>query len=136
MREIKYLVIHCTATSQLAKVESIINYWKNNLGWSSPGYHALIEPSGKINRLQKDEFPTNGVAGYNKVSLHVSYIGGVNEKGRGLDNRTEAQKEAILGILKEWRAKYPNAIIQGHKDFPGVKKECPSFNAKEEYANI
>lgn len=135
MRNIKYLVVHCTATPQLAKVESIINYWKNNLGWKSPGYHALIEPNGNINRLQKDELPTNGVAGYNSVSLHVSYIGGVDEKGKGLDNRTEAQKESILSVLKEWRQKYPKAVIQGHKDFPGVKKECPSFNAKDEYKN-
>jgi N-acetylmuramoyl-L-alanine amidase len=31
---------------------------------------------------------------------------------------------------------FPNAIIQGHKDFPNVAKACPSFDAKAEYKNI
>lgn len=136
MREIKYLVVHCTATSQGAKVSSIINYWKNNLGWKSPGYHILIEPNGTKNRLQNDNLSTNGVKNYNYCSLHVSYIGGVGEHGKPSDNRTNEQKIALLEVLKEWKAKYPEAIIQGHRDFNGVVKACPSFDAKTEYASL
>ena len=29
------------------------------------------------------------------------------------------------------RNKYPNAIIQGHRDFDGVRKSCPRFDVKE-----
>jgi N-acetylmuramoyl-L-alanine amidase len=25
---------------------------------------------------------------------------------------------------------YPNAVVQGHRDFPKVTKACPSFDAK------
>lgn len=32
-RDIKYIVIHCTATRQDSKVSSIVNYWKNSLDW-------------------------------------------------------------------------------------------------------
>jgi len=136
MREIKYIVVHCTATPQTAKVANIVNYWKNNLGWKSPGYHILIDAEGILNRLQNDNLPTNGVAGYNSNSLHVSYIGGVDAKGNPSDNRTDAQKQSLLKVLKEWKQKYPKATIQGHKDFPNVKKACPSFDAKKEYSSL
>lgn len=131
MRNIKYIVVHCTATPQTAKVSSIQNYWKTQLGWKSPGYHKIIEPDGLVRTLAQDETICNGVAGFNSVALHVSYIGGVDAKGRGLDNRTEAQKLALLQVVADWKKKYPNAIVQGHRDFPNVHKECPSFNAKE-----
>jgi hypothetical protein len=39
-------------------------------------------------------------------------------------------------VLHEWKRKYPDAVIQGHKDFPNVNKACPSFDAKKEYAHI
>jgi hypothetical protein len=26
---------------------------------------------------------------------------------------------------------YPQAEVLGHRDIPGVKKDCPSFNVKE-----
>lgn len=133
MREIKYLVVHCTATSQSTKVSSIINYWKNTLGWKNVGYHILIDANGIISRLQSDNLMTNGVSGFNKQSLHVSYIGGIDANGGAIDNRTPQQKEGLLKVLKEWKQKYPNAIIQGHKDFPNVIKACPSFDAKNEY---
>ena len=31
---------------------------------------------------------------------------------------------------------YPEAEILGHRDFPGVAKACPCFDAKKEYKNI
>ena len=135
MRNIKYIVVHCTATPQTTTIQSIQNYWRNNLKWKSPGYHQIIEANGKINRLASDETVCNGVAGLNSVSLHVSYIGGVNGP-KAIDNRTEAQKSALVQVLTQWKRLYPDAIIQGHRDFKGVAKSCPSFDAKTEYKNI
>lgn len=86
--------------------------------------------------MATDEQVCNGVAGFNSVSLHVSYIGGIDSRGNPLDNRTQGQKDAISQVLHAWRAKYPNAQIQGHRDFPRVNKACPSFDAKSEYAHI
>lgn len=130
MRAIKYIVIHCTATPQTAKVSSIQNYWKTQLGWKSPGYHKVIVPNGTIIVLAPDTAICNGVAGHNSDSLHVSYIGGVDANNKPLDNRTEDQKLALLQVVSEWKKKYPNAIVQGHRDFPGVAKACPSFDAR------
>jgi N-acetylmuramoyl-L-alanine amidase len=135
MRSIKYIVVHCTATPQTTTIASIQNYWKNNLKWKSSGYHIIITPDGKINRLAPDEAVCNGVAGYNSVSLHVSYIGGVNGS-KAVDNRTDAQKAALVEVITKWKELYPNSIIQGHRDFPKVSKACPSFNAKTEYKDI
>ena len=52
------------------------------------------------------------------------------------DTRTVAQKEALKKLLKELKALYPQAEILGHRDFPGVAKACPCFNAKDEYKNL
>ena len=139
MRNIKYLVVHCTATPQATTVESIQRYWRERLGWKANGYHKIVKANGEVITLAQDDAVCNGVAGYNSASLHISYIGGVDSRGNPLDNRTQGQKDAISQVLYAWREKYHNAIIQGHRDFlkRGVNwKECPSFDAKTEYAHI
>lgn len=136
MRTIKYIAVHCTATQPSATVASIQKYWREVMGWKSPGYHYLIEPNGEIHNLLSEDKISNGVAGYNAISIHVSYIGGVDRKNKPQDTRTDAQKAAMLHIITELKQKYPAAIIQGHRDFPGVKKACPSFDAKKEYQCI
>lgn len=130
-REIKYIVLHCTATNQNAKVSSIVNYWKNEKGWKSPGYHFLIDKHGEIHELHPIEKPSNGVAGYNQNSIHISYIGGIGKDGKGLDNRTPEQILSQIKLVTEMKSKFPKAEILGHRDFPNVKKECPSFDVKE-----
>lgn len=135
MRNIKYIVIHCTASQPNATKESILNYWKNVLKWKSVGYHRLIDASGIIHELAKYEQVTNGVKGYNSESIHFSYIGGIDAQGKPKDTRTPKQKESLLYLIKEARKLYPNAIIQGHRDF-GAKKACPSFDAKSEYKGL
>ena len=135
MREIKYIVIHCTATQPNTKKEAILNYWKNTLKWKTVGYHRLIDANGVIHELAKYEQITNGVKGYNSESIHFSYIGGIDESGRPKDTRTIKQKESLLYLVKQAKKQFPNAIVQGHRDF-GANKACPSFDAKSEYKAI
>lgn len=135
MRTITHIVVHCTATPQTTTVASIQRYWREKLKWKSPGYHFLIEANGTVHNLHPITLPSNGVAGHNANSIHLSYIGGVNGQ-RAVDNRTEAQKTALLRILTDLKQQFPNAIIQGHRDFPRVAKACPSFDAKKEYAAL
>jgi len=126
MRDIKYIVLHCTGGSQDSKVSSILNYWEFHKKWKSVGYHYLIDKFGVAHQLAEEKEVTNGVRGYNSVSIHISYIGGKDE-----DDRTEEQKEAQRVLVKMLRNKYPKAIIQGHRDFDGVSKSCPRFDVKE-----
>jgi N-acetylmuramoyl-L-alanine amidase len=143
MRTIKFLVVHCTATPVTATIDSIRRYWKNVLKWKNPGYHYIIERDGNIIQINEEENISNGVAGHNRYSIHISYIGGVDEKGKPLDNRTQEQKEALYRKLIELATKYPDAEILGHRDFSPDKngngvieyfewiKGCPSFDVKE-----
>lgn len=151
MRFIKYIIIHCTATSQKATLESIKDYWHKTLGWNIGGYHYLIFPNGKIEKLYPLSMVTNGVKGFNSNSVHISYVGGVDNNLKAVDNRTPSQKESILKILgevyKELREYQDvnNILIRGHRDFSPDKngngiidpweriKECPCFEALDEY---
>ena len=128
--------MHCTATSQKTSISAIQSYWKNNLGWKMPGYHFIIKPDGEVVPLLPIEQVSNGVAGFNSVTINISYIGGVDANNKPVDNRTPAQKVTILKLLSDLKKKFPTAIIQGHRDFPNVKKACPSFDAKKEYKNV
>lgn len=128
MRAINYIVLHCTATPQNTSIQSILNYWRNVLGWKNPGYHFIIKPTGEIVNLLPIEQVSNGVAGFNANSIHISYIGGVDTQNKAIDNRTKQQVEAQLKLINMFRQQYPNALIKGHRDFPNVKKQCPSFD--------
>jgi N-acetylmuramoyl-L-alanine amidase len=136
MRKIDYIVIHCTATQPNTKKEAILSYWKNTLKWKTVGYHRLIDANGVIHELAMFEQITNGVKNFNSESIHFSYIGGIDESGRPKDTRTLKQKESLLYLVKQAKKQFPNAIVQGHKDFKGVAKACPSFDAKNEYKAI
>lgn len=136
MRPIKYLAVHCTATSQKTSISAIQSYWKNQLGWKMPGYHFIVMPDGEIVSLLPIEQVSNGVAGFNSVLINIAYLGGVDAKNFPQDTRTPQQKASLLKLLKELKQKFPTATIQGHRDFPKVKKACPSFDAKNEYKNV
>jgi N-acetylmuramoyl-L-alanine amidase len=132
MRTINYIVVHCTATQPTATVESIKKYWKEQRGWGdTPGYHYLILRDGEIVQLLDESKMSYGAYGHNKECVHVSYIGGIDKDGNPFDNRTSLQKHSMFDKLVELAEKYPKAIIQGHRDFPGVAKACPSFDVKE-----
>lgn len=136
MRTIKYIAIHCTATKPNQSIDSIKNYWKNVLKWSYPGYNYIIKQGGNRVQLLSDNLVSNGVQGFNHETINVAYIGGITCDHDIEDTRTEQQKISLIILLKELRIKYPEAKIQGHRDFPGVHKLCPLFNAIPEYKDI
>ncbi len=135
MREIRFICLHCTATPQTTSVTSILNFWKNVLHWINPGYHYLINPDGSVRNLQLIEKPSNGVAGHNANSIHISYIGGVDKNNKPLDNRTDAQVQAQIDLIKYLKKKFPDAKILGHRDFlkkgSSNWKDCPSFDVNK-----
>ena len=49
LKEVKYLVVHCTATrlSQRVSVEDI-DRWHKAQGWSGIGYHWYVDRDGHI----------------------------------------------------------------------------------------
>lgn len=130
MRTINCIVVHCTATKTTAKVESIQRYWATYKGWRNPGYHLLVDYQGNVHRLALDTQIVNGVFGHNGKSLHIAYIGGEYE-----DDRSDAQKQAIINEIKKWKAEYPEAKVLGHYELDS-KKACPRFDAGSEYLSL
>ena len=143
-RRIDYIVVHCTATpeGQDKTVEQIRAEHKRQ-GWSDIGYHYVVTLDGKVHLGRDVDIAGSHVSGHNANSIGVVYVGGleynpckVYSQLKAKDTRTDAQKASLLSLLMDLRRLYPKAIIQGHRDFPGVKKDCPSFNAKQAYRNI
>jgi N-acetylmuramoyl-L-alanine amidase len=136
MRKITHAVLHCTATPQSTTIKSIQRHWREVNKWKSPGYHWIILPDGTAVQLLTIDKVSNGVAGHNANSVHISYIGGVDKKGKAIDNRTPAQKATQIRLLRELKEQFPDIIVCGHRDFPGVTKECPSFDAPKWWAEV
>jgi N-acetylmuramoyl-L-alanine amidase len=136
-REIKYIVVHCTATRPAYDFHvKDVDAWHKNLGWKGIGYNYLIPLSGKLEfGRDVDDIPSH-VLGFNENSIGLVYVGGIDDNMKPADTRNQEQKSSILSLLKELRKLYPKAIIRGHRDFPKVKKACPSFDAIKEYKGI
>ena len=137
-RTIKYLVVHCSATPE-GRVHTAkdIDLWHKQRGFTEIGYNYVILLDGTIELgCDVDKIPAH-VEGHNKESIGICYIGGIDKNTlQPKDTRTAAQKEALKKLLTELKALYPEAEILGHRDFPGVAKACPCFNAKDEYKSI
>jgi len=152
----KNIVIHCSAG--FGNKQSILNFWKS-LGWKSVGYHRLIDLNGVVHELADFDEITNGVRGFNDSTIHICYIGGVEKVGnvfKGKDTRTDAQKRAIdycIQSATKWLINNGKDVtkdlgVVGHRDYSkdgnnnGVIesweriKECPSFDAIEEYSGL
>ena len=131
-RNIKYIVVHCTATPTTTTLESIKRYWKEQRGWGdTPGYHYFIKRDGTIVQLLDEKKNSYGVYKHNSECISIAYVGGIDKDGRPMDNRSDAQKHAMFDIIVRLTEKYPKAEVLGHRDFPGVKKACPCFEVKE-----
>ena len=140
-RTITEIIVHCTATPE-GKDYTVddIRQWHTakppqGRGWSDIGYHYVIDRKGHI--LPGRDVDTIGAhcEGHNAHSIGVVYIGGVSAlNGKPKDTRTLAQKAGLIRCLTELKSIYPQAKIYGHCDFS--RKECPCFNAKQEYVSI
>lgn len=158
-KKIKFIAIHCSAG--FGDLASIQAFWKSK-GWKSPGYHRLIDVTGKVNELLPFHKVSNGVLNFNEDTINICYTGGVENKGtaeapiwKAKDTRTVEQKCALNHCIQEalqWLRDNGNdcakVVIKGHRDFSPDKngngviesweriKECPSFDAIPEYSHL
>ena len=142
-KPMKYLVIHCTATKAGREVSSDeIRRWhtdpvcKGGRGWKQVGYTDMIHQDGRVERLVRNNEDanvdpweiTNGASGYNAISRHIVYVGGVdaNDVNKAKDTRTPAQKEALKRYVRDFHMRFPQVKIIGHNQL--ASKACPSFD--------
>lgn len=139
MRKIKRIFVHCTASPQSWGVAELKREFKAK-GWKNPGYHYAITSDGALHQLLAIETPSNGVKGYNCTSINIAYVGGVDSKGKPIDNRTQEQKATLRNVLIQLKRKFPDAQIMGHRDVWGKdpakwQKACPCFDVSKDYGN-
>ena len=144
MGQLKYLVIHCTATPEGREVTSDeIHHWHTDpvsaggRGWKQVGYTDMIHLDGRLERLvdnNEDENVdpwemTNGAAGYNGVSRHLVYVGGTASDGTTpKDTRTPAHRAAMATYVESFHERFPKVKIVGHNEL--AAKACPSFDVQ------
>lgn len=144
-KKLKYLVIHCTATPVGREVSAAdIRQWHTSAppagrGWKQVGYTDLFHLDGTVERLTSNNEDcnvdnweiTNGVAGYNRVSRHIVYAGGVDADNLKLarDTRTPEQLEAMKRYVLDFHRKHPTVKIVGHNQLSA--KACPSFDVPQ-----
>lgn len=136
MRKINKIIVHCSATPE-GRNNTIedIDRWHKAKGWRGVGYHYVIHLDGSIHKGRDESVIGAHCSGQNTNSIGICYVGGLAKDGKTpKDTRTDAQKQSLIKLLKELKAKYPNATIHGHREF--AAKACPSFDAKNEYKDL
>lgn len=132
MRNIKHIIIHCSATPPDMDVKAKdIDEWHKKRGFDGIGYHYVIRRNGKIEKGRDIDQAGAHAKGFNFCSIGVCLIGGIDENGKSQDNYSRIQKEKLIMLVDFLVVTFPDADIIGHRDLPGVNKDCPSFNIKE-----
>lgn len=153
MNKIDAIVIHCSATRAGQDVRAAdIDKWHKERGFNEIGYHYVIDLDGSVEfgrALPKDGAHCNtaGLSGvsYNKHSIGICYIGGLDANGNPADTRTDAQKLAMHELVLRLMEKYPIVEVIGHRDASPDKngdgvisrnewiKQCPCFDVRAEF---
>lgn len=137
MRQINYIIIHCSATKAGHDFRAKdINEWHRERGFDRIGYHKVIDLDGKVENGRPIWQIGAHCKGHNRDSIGICYIGGLDKNGNPADTRTEDQKIALKATIEYFKSRFPNAKVVGHRDMPNAHKACPCFDAKEEYKNI
>lgn len=132
MRQITSIAIHCSATGPLQDIgRSEIRQWHLARGFNDVGYHHVIRRDGTLEKGRGEEVPGAHVEGHNSKSIGVCMVGGVDDRGNPDNNFTPEQWEALKSLCTKLAGRYPDAVFKGHRDYPGVKKACPSFDARQ-----
>lgn len=156
MNKIDSIIIHCSATragQDIGKAE--INQMHVQRGYQCIGYNYVIRLDGTIEQgrsltIDGAHCNSKGFSGvsYNKHSVGICYVGGLDANGKPADTRTPAQKEALRKLIADIVEVEPIKEILGHRDTSpdldgdGIVephewiKMCPCFDAAAEYKDL
>jgi N-acetylmuramoyl-L-alanine amidase len=131
-KDVRYIVIHYTATAVESDFSAAdIDAMHKRRGWRGIGYHFYIRKNGSIEKGRPLRERGAHVKGHNHHSVGICYEGGVHasDPHTGLDTRTDAQKAAMVRVIRDMLDRYPGAQVVGHRDMPGAATQCPGFDA-------
>ena len=142
MRSVTMIVIHCSDVPPgvRSSAEDIDNWHKqrvtrNGTHWKGIGYHFVVRREGTVETGRKLEEVGAHCDGHNKYSIGICYEGGQDYPGHHADTRTPEQVKAMRKLVEQMHAKFPKAVILGHRDLDSGKK-CPCFDAIPEYQDL
>jgi len=101
-------------------VESIDTIHKNN-GWSCIGYHFYVRLDGSIYRGRQEDAVGAHAYGHNATSIGICAEGNFETY-----TMNDAQKRAIVEVVKYIKSKYPITSIIRHRDV--CSTACPGRN--------
>jgi len=141
---VKWIVIHYSATPVESDFSiADIDAMHRRRGFKEIGYHKYIRKSGLVEKgrdLTKPGLFEQGAhsKGENDASIGICFEGGVqrSDPNKGLDTRTDSQKEAMIRVIRDMLDRYPNAKVVGHRDMPGAATQCPGFDAGAWWASV
>ena len=153
MKTIDAIVIHCSATRANQDVRAAdIDKWHKERGFACIGYNYVVDLDGTVETgrpLTRDGAHCNtaGLSGvsYNKHSIGICYVGGLDADGNAADTRTPEQKKALAELVYKLMDQYPIVEVIGHRDASPDKngngvieqnewiKQCPCFDVKSEF---
>lgn len=157
MNKIDAIIVHCSATragQDIGRKE--INQMHVARGFQCIGYNYVIRLDGTVEvgrSLTIDGAHCNGKGfsgvSYNKHSIGICYVGGLDAHGKAADTRTPEQKKALRELIAKLIKEYPDIKeVIGHRDTSpdldgdGIvepkewTKMCPCFDAKKEYKDL
>lgn len=128
---VRFIVVHCSATPPDMDIgaDEIRRWHIEDNGWSDIGYHYVIRRTGVIEHGRPLDYQGAHVRGHNHESVGICLVGGVNKDAQPDANFTAAQYASLESLISLLLPRFPGAAVRGHRDFPGVTKACPSFDA-------
>lgn len=151
--DIDSIVIHCSASRAGQDLRaSDIDKMHKERGFKMIGYHYVIDLDGTVETgrpltMDGAHCNTAGLSGkaYNKHSIGICYVGGLDKDGNAADTRTDAQKRSMSDLIYQLKIDYNITDILGHRDASPDKnsdgkisknewiKQCPCFDVRSEY---
>ena len=138
MRVITHIVLHYSATYADQDItRDDIDKMHRARGWKMIGYHWFIRRDGTIEQGRPKMMVGAHVGGQNSGKIGICCAGGLDRAtgpNVGIDNRTEAQKQAQVALIRDVLRRHPGAKVVGHRDLAAT--QCPGFDAARWWASV
>lgn len=128
MRQIKEIIIHCTATWPNVAPKAIKKFHIEENGWKDIGYHFIIDENGYIWRGRNVSEVGAHCAGRNTNSIGIAYIGGLNSEQKPANTMNKQQMISMYRLTESLKLAFGLTIddIRMHNEF--ANKACPCFD--------
>ena len=146
MRQIKQIIVHCTATRPdwwdkktiNEQVKEVEKWHVVDRGWKAIGYHYLVGRNGEVVQGRPIEMIGSHAKGQNKDSIGIALFGGFGSDADDLatEHFTPLQLAAAYDLIRKLQGQYniKNERVIGHNRISS--KACPGFRVQKWLAGM